>query len=246
MAPPITFLGTTGFSGTTLYAPEAMPVPRADIAKADVSGYDLWTTLSGVNKNSPTATTALINASYARLCELFWTFNGFTTSGTGPATTVSVGTDMSDRSADNSFTDEDSQTSGPDIVTSTFNLDLLNNCYRMYNGVTTDEDNFVGYGLGGDPNGSGPVVNLGNAFVWIQVNSVDIEAYLTAFSPNNADGALANYTSDYIVMDGKYHFALIAGDEDSGPTINSTTSLSVTASVAIADLDVSGFAYNTA
>ena len=46
------------------------------LEKIDVSGYDYWTTLGGVNKDSPVASGEKISKSLEKAMKLYWNYNG--------------------------------------------------------------------------------------------------------------------------------------------------------------------------
>jgi hypothetical protein len=147
----------------------------ACLTKIDVSSEDKWTTLSGVNKGSPTTSDALIAESLQLAMELFWNLNGFGGSshkeGTiQPTEDVTLTLDM--YAEDYEYTNWHKTVGGVDadvnkepeerVCYGSFRAGKLDPFFgfwdtigldvkirRMYNGVTTNEDNFVGYGSSG-------------------------------------------------------------------------------------------------
>lgn len=136
--------------------------------KQDVSNYDYWTTLSGVNKNNPTPSPELIAESLRLAMKLFWNADSLncTANATdnGSVTTVQVNYATTDFSDPFDPVVTEMGVASPvdrvcipstvgDIYTSFSKLDLIddsarakfypNNIVAMYNGST-----FVGYGLG--------------------------------------------------------------------------------------------------
>ena len=150
------------------------------LTKVDVSGKDFWTTLSGVNKDSPATSDALIEES-RRLAMLFY-WNSYQLNITTysyyddgisveiydpfpPPTPVAINTVEYkwDRSAGENVAGEFTPKSrvcdiDDYIVLYDFYEGPIDrrervwfspyNVIRMYNGATTNEDNFVGFGLG--------------------------------------------------------------------------------------------------
>ena len=134
-------------------------------SKVDVSVYDHWTTLSGVNKNSPGASDSLIAESLELGMKIYWNLfscvapTNVTFSSTADPPLPSESSSVSNLDVSSHSNSEpmdrvcgharatDSQSSNPGGRT---NCQLLLSAgaylVRMYNGVTTDESNFVGIG----------------------------------------------------------------------------------------------------
>ena len=129
------------------------------LAKVNVSGFDFWTTLSGVNKDSPTTSDALISESLVNAMKLFWNYNGHSVDvdlggiqtltidiEQGDFDSLSGGTapfESKDRVCANNW-DVD-RVEDPEFGDRHISLRI--DPIRMYNGLTDDEDNFVGYGM---------------------------------------------------------------------------------------------------
>tara|TARA_R100000654_G_scaffold34260_1_gene59686 strand:- start:748 stop:1536 length:789 start_codon:yes stop_codon:yes gene_type:complete len=145
------------------------------LEKIDVSGFDRWTTLGGVSKESPSPTDAKISTSLVNAMKLYW--NLYSVKGTCSVS----GTDASGNTIGSlvgevvaNFTDtDDVNHSNPNEricypgVPSTEDTNLSSNLssggafrtfaqlsigiefefMRFYNGAITDENNFIGYGL---------------------------------------------------------------------------------------------------
>lgn len=173
--------------------------------KVNVADYDYWTTLSGVNKNNPETSDSLIAESLQLAMQLFWNFNGlsmedsFTTPDGSYSDTWSVdmeaGVDefevmyfiKSDFAGSDS---NENKTPRERVCYKIFGVYqeygfafFTVNIVRMYNGVTTDEGNFVGYGLGENFIGS-------------------LSAQLTLTSYMNGEGSYEDEIFDYITIDG--------------------------------------------
>jgi len=130
----------------------------ACLSKVDVSGFDFWTTFSGVNKDSPTTSDALISESLELAMALFWNvaeMEGLADildnlSGGGASASVlttGVTSKLPDtRACSDVISFSASDTS--DINDEVFSLmGVTARPVRMYNGDETDEDNFVGFGI---------------------------------------------------------------------------------------------------
>lgn len=152
------------------------------LQKVDVSGYDRWTTLGGVSKESPTPTNAKIAKSLDNAMKLYW--NLYSLKGTCSVSGTDADGSTISSSVDEvvaDFIDEDEvkhskpheRVSHPGVLsTEDFKYDGKSSLgglfeadvqlsigiefefMRFYNGATTDENNFIGYGLEsffGDP-----------------------------------------------------------------------------------------------
>lgn len=132
-------------------------LPKIDVTdRGDGQPYDYWTTLSGVNKGSPITSDALIAESLVLAYRLYWF--GFSVSVSSSA----MGFDVSDFSSV-SLADVSGQPSsepkdrlcitdllGDVVQDSGENTQVRANINirlpaMIYNGVTTDEANFMGY-----------------------------------------------------------------------------------------------------
>lgn len=131
--------------------------------KTDVSGFDYWTTLSGVSKVSPTTTTALIEESLINARRLYWDTYGITGSASADfddfavsdysysETIANVSVDDQPDSFDPIPVPEGRVCSAPFIDTSKegsyTGLVMRPYLIKLYNGPVTEEGNFVGYGM---------------------------------------------------------------------------------------------------
>lgn len=130
--------------------------------KVDVSGYDYWTTLSGVNKDNPATSDALIAESLTAGMHMFWNIHEVNCDAVYEDIDGNINTVSS--AIFEVFNEAGSVTEPKDRVCNTLGLrssttdsndsifphaqigsNPLNIC-RMYKGLTSSEDNFVGYG----------------------------------------------------------------------------------------------------
>ena len=137
--------------------------PKVNVAdRGDGSPYDYWTTLSGVSKDSPVASDALIAESLQLGMKLFWNLNEINCDAvyeniSGNINSVSsaifevfnesgIATEPKDRVCETlglrSSTTDPNNSIFPHAQ---IGSNRLNIC-RMYNGSTSSEDNFIGYG----------------------------------------------------------------------------------------------------
>ena len=141
--------------------------------KRDVSGYDYWTTLSGVNKDNPTPSPELIAESLRLAMKFYWNADSLTCDATTSGTSSSDGS-ISTVQVNYVVTDSDVPSPDPPIIidsgpavpvkrtciphyaypiSKTYDYSesdgsasakiQVSEIYSMYNGST-----FVGYGLG--------------------------------------------------------------------------------------------------
>ncbi len=130
------------------------------LSKVDVSSFDFWTTLSGVNKDSPTTSDVLIFESLKKAMKLFWNYNGHTVdfplSFNDATLIIDIEQDEFDsgsRPAPFAPKSRVCRTNGwsfnriedPEFGDQFIDVEI--DPIRMYNGATDDEDNFVGYGM---------------------------------------------------------------------------------------------------
>lgn len=140
------------------------------VQKLRVSDHDYWTTLSGVNKDNPATNDELIKESLDLAMNLFWNLNGVT-GGHDGAPNITLDLDEGDFDAaywvenhgvvPEVIRDENKkpqervcysewgastgfQVPGGGIPTS--GVRMSGKVYRMYDGDTSSETNFVGYG----------------------------------------------------------------------------------------------------
>ena len=149
------------------------------LEKVDVSGYDRWTTLGGVSKESPSPTDAKISTSLVNAMKLYWNLYSVkgtcSVSGSNNVETISASVDevVADFNAVNglkpneracgpgvpgtedSEEDEDLGSLGNlHIAKAKLSIGIEFEFMRFYDGETTDENNFIGYGFesfNGDP-----------------------------------------------------------------------------------------------
>ena len=149
------------------------------LEKVDVSGYDRWTTLGGVSKESPSPTDAKISTSLVNAMKLYW--NLYSVKGTCSVSGtdsdgVTISSSVDEVVADFNTVDglkpnericfpgvpstEDFKLESTSSLGGLFEADaqlsigIEFEVMRFYNGATTDENNFIGYGLdtfNGDP-----------------------------------------------------------------------------------------------
>ena len=125
------------------------------LSKVDVSGFDYWTTLSGVRKSSPSTSDALIWESLENATKLYWDYNGHGVDFEFTEVNIDIEQgDFDSGSAPAPFGPRDricriggwafsrsDQTGGDEFM----RVEITP--IRMYNGSTNSEDNFVGYGV---------------------------------------------------------------------------------------------------
>ena len=205
----------------------------ACLRKVDVSGYDHWTTLNGVNKNSPTTSDALIAESLQLGMKLYWNLFScvaltnvtFSSDGALPSESSSVSNlDLSsspraepmDRICGGASV-ADSQSSTPSGRTNCHLRLTASTGVRMYNGVTTDEDNFVGMGYN-----SGEIVNTRGSSSNRAVSRVTLVGYR-----NESTNQQGVYDYAYVTLGG-LHFTCEARAD--GNDSESANAASLTAS----------------
>jgi hypothetical protein len=153
-----------------------------------VSGYDRWTTLGGVSKESPSPTDAKISTSLVNAMKLYW--NLYSVKGTCSVSGtdsdgVTISSSVDEVVADFEDNDEVKHSKPNERIcfpgspsTEDFKFQFNSSLgdqfkadtqlsigiefafMRFYNGATTDENNFIGYGLEsffGDPDRSDAV-----------------------------------------------------------------------------------------
>lgn len=131
------------------------------LTKVDVSGYDHWTTFSGVNKDSPTTSDALIAESLAIGMNLYWNTFSCVAPSSSSFTGLSGNTSSSVSYLDVSSSARgdphkrvcgrvrasEKDNNGSSFAQVYINFNGGNFVAKMYYGVTTNEGNFVGYGF---------------------------------------------------------------------------------------------------
>jgi hypothetical protein len=219
--------------------------PRC-LNKVDVSVYDRWITSSGVNKDSPTASDADIALSLEISMSLFWNLNKVNgdASATYDTDTVSV-TDAT--IAIFNFTPDSSSAgprppverlcntnlsaqeiiyipNGPQSRQARFKV-TLNVPFRMYDGSTSDESNFVGYGFGGSiaqASGSSIVTAV------VEIRSYGDESILATHDYAYVSIGDANFTCETIGGDTSDASALTASSSGSGFGLTWSSSAEIT------------------
>lgn len=147
--------------------------PKVNVAdRGDGSPYEYWTTLSGWSKVSTpaddAAKAASIDESLQLAMKLFWNFNGLSVANNG---TYSNGSSFSYTSTidmdggeyetvlfrGNGFSSNENKAPNERVCYNYFRVGDVDEVLffgigiiRMYDGITTDESKFVGYGISGD------------------------------------------------------------------------------------------------
>lgn len=205
------------------------------LTKVDVSSFDRWTTFSGVNKDSPTTSDALIAESLQLGMKLYWNLYScvaptnvtFSSTGSLPDESSSVSSlDVSSHSRAEPMkricgaaTATDSQSSNPSGRTNCQLFLTAGTGVRMYNGVTTDEGNFVGIGYS-----SATVVNTRGSASNRAVSRVSIVGYI-----NESTSTAGVYDYAYVTLGG-LHFVCEARAD--GNDLESVNAAGLTASAA--------------
>jgi hypothetical protein len=156
VAEPFAFYGAINTIPLSNAQVGSLGIPR-NIGKVDVSSYDRWITLSGVNKDNVGSFNAQslsekIIESYKLAVQVYWNFAQVL----GEVYAERPDVDILKRidfgltpapiqrsNGDNLFTVEE-EFEFPSVVKRLINIGIN----KFYNGDTDDEDNFVGYGLG--------------------------------------------------------------------------------------------------
>ena len=215
-----------------------------ELERQDVSGFTYWVTLGGTEKgNSPTVSQKQL--SFTNAFQLWWNLYGITgtfraintTDGTNTVTAVDDdGTEPYERVCGKAYAIGDSVTNGGNFLDTVNNIGgppsgLPTAIVRMYNGSTTDEANFLGYGFKDDG------FSLESAAIGLFASSdyngtgadFDTDVTLTLSSFNS--GFVAEATTGYTSIDG-FYFVASARARSTGTcagTPTSTTSISLTA-----------------
>ena len=182
--------------------------------------YFKWTTLSGFNKDSEgMPTPESINESYVKAMAMFWNIYSLK----GSADSVNVGDDDTiysasvtdtetdikpDEQACNDVNDYEEYDSDEDdffIYTAEALMGWRLKPVKLYKGVTTDEANFIGYGLLDD------VDIYGRSFRSIagQINFPIVFVALSSLQFQDTDNS-TDFDSAYVVVDG-FHFVSFVG-----------------------------------
>jgi hypothetical protein len=202
--------------------------------KVDVSGFDHWTTLSGWSKvdtpASDSAKATSIASSRAFAAKLFWNIDGYATgectvtTAQGPTASIPFPVGSADATSGSldepkdraCYTgDEDGyivhdEVLGTDDFGDPLLYDLDVHCgapkiVRMYDGMTTNEDNFVGYGID----------SLGDRIFYMEVQSFPNPWSIDLISFGDDVYAASAYTEINPSGSGGIHFLCVM-DEDPG------------------------------
>lgn len=204
------------------------------LPKVNVAVYDYWTTFSGVNRDNPSTSDALIAESINLGMKLYWNLYScvaptnvtFSSTGSFPDESSSVSyLDVSSHPRAEPMkricgwaTVSESESSSPSGRTSCQLLMRTISGVRMYNGVTTDEGNFVGIG-----HGSSNVVITSGSASGLAVSRVSIVGYIN--ESTNSGSVVYDYA--YVTLSG-LHFVCEA--RAGGSTSASANAAGLTAS----------------
>ena len=157
------------------------------LEKVDVSNFDFWTTLSGVSKSSPTTSDALIQESYISAMSLFWTMEktSFTATTVEASQTDLAFTENPKERVCNSSLYKRVRMTNDAGSQEALDIEMLLRIVRMYNGVTTDEVNFVGYGLKSDPYDSGIRRSTSWFLQGLKSDSSSVRATISSYTDDN-------------------------------------------------------------
>jgi hypothetical protein len=205
-------------------------------SKVNVSTYDYWTTFSGVNKNNPTTSDALIQESLALAMKFYW--NIYSVNVTTNTQTNSENEEYSVSSAIADATPVERVCGEVGLLSTDTAYDGLpvtsviarpTSIERLYNGVTTDEDNFVGYGAG-RPSGGLTFLDTFAESGFETYASVTIGGYLNEFPPV-PESVYNPFTIDYdyAEIDNFYFVCLAAAFHDPSSIIGSASASGLTA-----------------
>ena len=202
--------------------------------KIDVSQYDYWVTLGGFKQSdggSPTEDQ--INDSLINAMNLVWncySFSWTATSDGGEAASF-------DNDANNEFREpsenvhhgnfigsglDDQARNGDDQLTARVEFSSIAKIQRFYNGDSTDEDNFVGYGI----RALGSPIFKGFANGGFSVNHFSLGSREAYYFGNVDEGRAGLYEFSYVEVSG-IHFVLrtrvrgdAGGSSIGNPSIN--------------------------
>jgi len=203
------------------------------VPKVNVSNFDYWTTASGYSKDDFDALTAVtqeqIDQSLHKIGRLFWNLyrlelDCYVVNG-NPAITELIIDGTIDQSGTaiqpNERVCAGSQTTlGEQIidevaVVADLRLGSNQGFARLYTGATTDEANFIGYGLGEAAFAAGKCIDI-----YVQEVTYDATLSLGGYAiDETAGGRSWNYT--YINMDG-LHMVFVGAGGGGGVTTNFT------------------------
>jgi len=175
------------------------------VPKVNVSNFDYWTTASGYNKDDFDASTAVtqeqIDQSLHKIGRLFWNLYRLEIGTYDPqydpdqlVTEVIIKGDglgaiqPRERVCSGSLSEE-----GPQYFSARADLQLQSGFTRLYKGDTTDEANFIGYGLG--------------LIDW--VNGSPLETYLSEGVAADFYVALGGYKAEETGTSRTHHYSYI-------------------------------------
>lgn len=184
-------------------------LPKIDVTdRGDGLPYDYWTTLSGVNKDNPTTSDALIAESLVLASRLYWFGYSVGLVNTATDGVVSTSLDSMDLSGQPSSEPKDrlctTELEKPDEVDRNglvasqagFSMRLPT---RLYNGETTDEANFVGYGVA--------IPGFLFDFAWTSAETASTFASVqiqSAIENASEGGLFGNLDCAYVELDGMH------------------------------------------
>jgi hypothetical protein len=158
------------------------------LSKVNVSSYDYWQTLGGTRKGSSPSESQLaaeINLSLKNAMKLFWN----TSELTGEASAIGGGVSVILTSSGEVTTEpEDRECWQSYPLQWDFDNDAVMGMrmkpYRMYDGATSDESNFVGYGVSGSfasstADAANVDVHIGSASILTGFYDEEESAYVT-------------------------------------------------------------------
>ena len=236
--------------------------------KIDVSGFHNYITLSGVQKGqTPTAITKAKD--YALVYELYWNLKSFVYGGTASDGDSVASSDATrtykcvntDGSINSSGSEEPKDriltaSATPKVSSNSIVCGQSNNTnfLRIYNGSTSDEDNFFGYAIHGSGDFGGFIQIFGGS-----LSAADADIAINGAMQNAppSDRADLKHVIGYAVLNSKFNVLVIArvsySSDGHGGTIELTESfdsdpLTVEAERSTgdtADVSVSHFTMNT-
>jgi len=188
--------------------------------KVDVSSFDFWTTASGHKKDAVgSPSQASIDKSLQLVGKLFWNLyrlelDCLIISGINPVTELIIDGDFDqagapiqpvERICSGSVTTLGEQFVNEVSVVADLRQGIGIGFSRMYDGDTTDEDNFIGYGLGKAAFATDKSIDI-----YVYEGIYDASLSLGGYTLDETDGGRSwNYT--YIEMDGIHMVFVGAG-----------------------------------
>jgi len=227
------------------------------VPKVDVSGFNYWTTASGYNKDSVGGVTQeQIDQSLRNIGLLYWNLyrlelDCYVVNGNPPTyeliidgTINQIGTAIQpvERVCAGSQTTLGNQFIDEVAVLADLRLGDSPGFARFYKGITTDEDNFIGYGLGEAAFAAGKCIDI-----YVQEVTYDAALSLGGYAiDETAGGRSWNYT--YINIDG-LHMVFVGAGGGGGVTTNFTqdppATIVTSGATVIAKAEVTGLEFYT-